>query len=561
MTAAAAGRVIARFLFCAFVMVLTAMPVVAQSEGPYYEIETLNPGLGEVPDTIDRRTPRTAMVSFLQAGEAGDWAAAAHNLDLSDIPDAEQSERGPALAEQLHAVIERKALLDWSLLIDRPDALQVSGDRNASQAGEPRRSLLLRDLPLGIAPAAIRLNRVKASEADPLWIFPPETVANIPALHERYGPSRFERLLPAPLRDDAFWGLMWWELLGLPLLAVAAIALANFVHRTLQWIGHRLRNPLTTAILRATRTPIVLASVTTLVWYVTHHVFVFSGNIDVVVSPLVAVGFVTALLMLIVNVVEAILDALITPGEDVDLTREEQVEKRTIATRINAGKRIMVVVVFLIGAWIVLSTAQVFRGMGPSLLASAGLLTLLFGFAARDILANILASLQIALNQSARVGDRVVYKDELCHVERIHLTYVQLRDWDGTRLIVPVTEFISETFSNWSLQDPAMLRILRFKLDPRADVDRLREAFHDILRELSDGELGAELGDVSEAVVNVAGQDVFGIDVWFSTPCKDPNTSWEVACRVRERLVARAAEIERESDAVIFPAAVPAEAA
>ncbi len=354
---------------------------------------------------------------------------------------------------------------------------------------------------------------------------------------------------------------MWWELLGLPLLAVAAIALASFVHRTLQWIGHRLRNPLTTAILRATRTPIVLASVTTLVWYVTHHVFVFSGNIDVVVSPLVAVGFVTALLMLIVNVVEAILDALITPGEDVDLTREEQAEKRTIATRINAGKRIMVVVVFLVGAWIVLSTAQVFRGMGPSLLASAGLLTLLFGFAARDILANILASLQIALNQSARVGDRVVYKDELCHVERIHLTYVQLRDWDGTRLIVPVTEFISETFSNWSLQDPAMLRILRFKLDPRADVDRLRGAFHDILRELSDGELGAELGDVSEAVVNVAGQDVFGIDVWFSTPCKDPNTSWEVACTVRERLVARAAEIERESDAVIFPAAVPAEAA
>ncbi len=38
-------------------------------------------------------------------------------------------------------------------------------------------------------------------------------------------------------------------------------------------------------------------------------------------------------------------------------------------------------------------------------------MTIVLGFAARNVLGNIMASLQIALNQSARVGDRVVYKE------------------------------------------------------------------------------------------------------------------------------------------------------
>ncbi len=107
-----------------------------------------------------------------------------------------------------------------------------------------------------------------------------------------------------------------------------------------------------------------------------------------------------------------------------------------------------------------------------------------------------------------------------------------------------------------------MLRILKFKLDHRVDVPALREAFLDILRELSEGDLGPELGDLDQASVNVAGQDVLGMDIWFSTPCSDPNTSWEVACTVRERLLSRAAELEKSSGAKVFPeAASAAEAA
>ena len=220
-----------------------------------------------------------------------------------------------------------------------------------------------------------------------------------------------------------------------------------------------------------------------------------------------------------------------------------------------------VVVVFLIGAVVDLSSADLAANLGLSLLTSAGALTIVLGFAARNVLGNIMASLQIALNQSARVGDRVVYKGELCHVERINMTFVQLRNWDSTRLIVPVEEFASETFSNWTLQDPAMLRVLKLKLDPRADIDMLRRTFKEVLNHVATLEIGQNLGDLDDSSVSVADQDIFGILVWFSIPCRDPNTSWEVACAVRERLLAEAARIERETGNPVFPSPVAAGAA
>ena len=315
----------------------------------------------------------------------------------------------------------------------------------------------------------------------------------------------------------------------------------------------RAQSKVATGILRALSMPLILASVTGLVWWVTGNVFVFSGRIDIFLAPAIATGFVVALLLFIVNGVEGLLDGLIAPGQDVDLTVAAQAQARVLVTRLNAARRILVVVVFLIGAGKVLSSADLAGNLGLSLLTSAGALTLVVGFSARNVLANIMASLQSALNQSARVGDRVVYKGELCHVERINMTFLQLRNWDNTRVIVPVVEFVSESFSNWTIEDPEMLRFLKLKLDPRANVPALRDAFNDVLATLKNTDIGENLAELGGSSVNVANQDVFGIEVWFGVPCKDPNTSWEVACSVRERLIARAARLEAETGKPVFP--------
>lgn len=530
----------------------------AQAQDATFETPALNAGLGPTPDRIDRRTPRAAMASFLRAADEEDWAAAAHVLDLSDIPANLQAERGPRLAHQLYDVIDRKAVLDWSMLNDRPDALQTQGGDTEAMAGNPRRSLLLRDLSVGLIPAEIRMNRLQPpGGGDPIWLFPAQTVRDIPALHGVYGPSKFETALPQEMREKTLGGLMLWEWIGMPLLIAASVLLGWLVHRTLKMAWRRANGNIATGILRAASKPLIIITVTSLIWWVSGNIFVFSGKIDVFLAPAIAAGFVTAILLFIVNGVEVLLDGLIAPGEEVDLTVAEQAEARVLATRLNAARRVLVIVVFLIGVGIVLSSADLAGSLGLSLLASAGALTIILGFAARNLLGNIMASLQIALNQSARVGDRVLYKNELCHVERINMTYVQLRNWDSTRLIVPVEEFVSETFSNWTLQDPEMLRVIKLRLDSRADISALRRIFDQILVDVKNEDMGKNLTKLDGSSVNVAEHDAFGLVVWFSVPCADPNTSWELSCAVRERLVAQAARHEAETGQPVFPVNLP----
>ncbi|MBT8425648.1 MAG: mechanosensitive ion channel family protein [Silicimonas sp.] len=529
---------------------------VAVAEEAFFETEALNTGLGVAPERVDRSTPRATVETLFRLGALGDWEAAAHVLDLSALPPGLQAEQGAELARKLKSVLDRKIIIDWSQIVDRPDALDARASSRAATSGMARKSLRLWEFDLGPVPSSIRINRIAADGGEPVWVFSERTVENILPLYAEFGPTRFEQWLPESLRKDAFWGLMWWEFIGLPLLITAAVAVGLAVRSGVRAVRRKATARLSKKIIQAASTPLIVAAITTVIWWGAANLFVFSGRINVLVSPLVAVGFVTALLMLILNTLEQVLDALVG-FEDIDLTTRQEAQNREMATKVAALRRVLALAIFLIGAGIVFSTANIFEWLGLSILASAGAITLILGFAAQKVLANIMASLQISLNQSAKVGDRVVFKDHLCHVERINFTYVQLRDWDGTRLVVPVEEFANETFENWTLKEPEMLRILKFKLLPDVDLEALREAHREVIGSLDP----EELDDTQKAKVVVTGQDVFGIDVWFYVPCADPNTSWDVACQAREALVDHMNRIARQTKTPIFPEATPAEAA
>lgn len=542
--------------FAALAAAVVLMAGGAGAQEPYFEIEALNRGLGESPARVDRSTPRATIETLYRLAARDDWDTAAHVLDLSDMPPDVQPEIGPQLAAMLKTLIERKVVIDWSQLVDRPDGLDVSEPSRSATSGMTRRSFLLWEFNIDSVPADIRLNRVKPDDGDAVWVFSSRTVEDITPLYEEYGPSDLEEWLPDALRTDAIWDVMWWELIGLPLLAGIATAVGIGVRRGIRAINSRISSHLLSRITEASATPLIIAAITTVIWWGASTIFVFSGRLDALVSPIVAVGFVTALLMLILNTLEQVLDTLVG-FEDIDLSSRQEAEKRDKATKVAAIRRVLVLATFLVGVGLVFASADIFQTLGFSILASAGAITLVLGFAARKVLGNIMASLQIALNHSARIGDRVVYKEHLCHVERINFTYVQLRDWDGTRLVVPVEEFVSETFENWTLNNPEMLRILKFKLEPSADLDALRSAFDDVIASLDPD----EIDDAEKSQVVVTGQDIFGIDVWFYVPCADPNTSWDLACEAREKLIRRIVELEKSTGEQIFPEASAAEAA
>ena len=285
------------------------------------------------------------------------------------------------------------------------------------------------------------------------------------------------------------------------------------------------------------------------------RMFTFSGRIDSVLSPLIVIGAVVSVLWFVVNIADAIVSRLVNfDGAELSEIGEGQELRRDMATRVSAIRRGMIVVIAMVGSGIVLNEASVMQSLGISLLASAGTLTLVAAYAARDILSNIMASLQISINQSARIGDKIEFRGNLCSVERINFTYVQLRIWTGKRLVVPVVDFVSEPFENWTMQEPFMLGEVTLRLRHDADIEPLRARYHEILDGMEDTDEPDSRG------CYVTDHDVFGQHVLFLVPCPNPNTAWALTCEVREKLLVAARRIDAKGKG-LFPKVEAAEAA
>lgn len=523
-------------------------PAMAQESesDSWFETDNLNPGLPPAPDGIDRETPRSSLESFLNTAREGNWDAAVHILDLSDLPLADQRANAEDLARDFLNLLERKIVIDWYGVPDRPDGLDSRMSADRAMAGKPQKSILLWFVDVGGRPVPIRINRIKALGEEPVWVISKQTVDHLPALGATYGPSKLEQMMPEPLRQPAFWGLRWWEVVGFP-LGILITAFSGWLTYKLMSKGHnRNRRIAPESLLVATRGPIILLVMTVVLSLISNNLFIFSGRIETVISPLTVMGIVVAVLWLVVNAADAILSRLVSfDGAELSAIGEGQEQRRSVATKVSAVRRFMLVVIAVVGVGVVLNEASVMQSLGISLLASAGTLTLLVAFAGRNILSNIMASLQISLNQSARIGDRITYKGHVCSVERIHFTFVQLRVWTGRRLIVPVSDFVDEPFENWTMQDHLTTFEVVLRLSHRADITPLRKKYHELLDEKG-------VPDNDDRSCLVTDHDMFGQTVLFLVPSEDPNTGWTFSCEMREALLREARKLDSEAEP-LFP--------
>ncbi|QYX55397.1 mechanosensitive ion channel family protein [Roseovarius sp. SCSIO 43702] len=539
-------HVLFRILVCTFAFAVTsALPATAQE--PFFEIDRLNAGLPAPPDAINRTTPRSAMESLQRVIAREDYAAAAHLFDLSDIDPAQQPEIGARIAEQFAIVLERQVLIPWNDLSDRPDGW-IDGSDKEPGTGRVRRSILLTLLEGDDHPIPLRLNRVKPDGADPAWVISAPTVRAIPALYEKFKPTALEQAMPEALRDRGPFGMYYWEWVLLPAVIALAILAGYIAFRLTGWLGSLSSRRFVQSIVRAFRWPATIATVAFVVAFATSRLFVVTGPVSVVIQPLVLLGYIIAAALAAVLVADEVFDrvSLNTPA---DLADPANAHRRSLATLISGIRKFVIVTAVILGAITLLGSIELFNSVGYTLLAGAGAITIVLGFAAREVLGNLLAAVQIALNRSARIGDLIVFEGQFCTVERIHFTYVQLLVWTGNRYIVPVSEFVSNAFENLSAGDHKMIRPVTVTLHHEADVGALRDAFGDIMDKVDDG----TLGDRDKAFVAVTEQDMFGKKVLFALPTPDQSTFWMLECAAREAILDRAAAIARETGKPMLP--------
>ena len=209
---------------------------------------------------------------------------------------------------------------------------------------------------------------------------------------------------------------------------------------------------------------------------------------------------------------------------------EDNLSARRVHTQIRILRRVAIVIVVMMTAGAVLLSFPSVRAYGVSLFASAGAAGLVLGFAARPVLTNLIAGIQIALTQPIRIDDVVIVEGEWGWIEEITTTYVVVRIWDWRRLIVPLSHFIEKPFENWTRETAEIIGSVFWHLDYRAPVGAMRSKLDELLAE-------SKLWDGKIANLQVVETSQSTITVRALVSAKTSPKAWDLRCEIREKMI------------------------
>jgi len=226
----------------------------------------------------------------------------------------------------------------------------------------------------------------------------------------------------------------------------------------------------------------------------------------------------------------AAVQALAAALEDHARGVEDEVAARSRRTRVTLLSRSASFLIVTVTVALVLFGIPGVRNIGVTLLASAGMATLVLGVAAQPVLKSLIAGMQIALTEPIRIGDFVVVDGESGRVEDIRLSYVVIRTADERRMIVPTSKFLDASFQNWTRAGGGITGSVILPIRPGHPIAPIREAYLTLLatQEEWDGRTGAlQVAEIRENVVE--------LKLVMST--KGPTTLTRLRTTVREAML------------------------
>lgn len=327
--------------------------------------------------------------------------------------------------------------------------------------------------------------------------------------------------------DKMFGWIPSW-FIGLGLVA-GAILLALSVYRVGVWLLCRAfgtRLPLIAVFIDRTSGPAQLA----LCLAAVALVLPLAPLDDTIRTPLMRL-FVVAFIALIgwisIRIVDMSAARYLQNFRDVT----ENFIARKHVTQVRVFKRVTDTIIVIITVSTALMTFDSVRQYGVSLFASAGAAGIIVGLAARPLLSNLIAGLQIAITQPIRIEDAVIIENEWGWVEDIAATYVVIRLWDWRRMVVPLSYFIEKPFQNWTRDTASLIGVIALHVDYRADVPRIRRWLEGAVKE-------SKLWDGAVVNLQVIDADSRTIELRALVSARNAPQSWDLRCEMREKLIA-----------------------
>lgn len=314
------------------------------------------------------------------------------------------------------------------------------------------------------------------------------------------------------------------EILGFAVVAgvLVEILLVRWAKRYLR----RVQNPLLRSAVKRLNAP--LRAVTPLMLG-EFAVFVLPVAPDVRSWLLHIVGIllVMALSWLIIRVTYVVEDVVLAHYQS---QSSDNLKARRIYTQIQVFRRITGLGVVFLALGVILFSFAAVRAAGTGILASAGVIGIVAGVAARPVVTNVIAGMQIAISQPIRVDDVVVVEGHWGRIEEIALTYVVVRVWDLRRLVLPISYFIENPFENWTRSTSDILGWVHIEVDYTADVDEIRKEFERVCAESPNWD-----GNLTRLQVTHLGATTMQLRLLMSSV--DSSLSWNLQCEVREKVI------------------------
>ncbi|MGH7144799.1 MAG: mechanosensitive ion channel family protein [Planctomycetota bacterium] len=412
---------------------------------PLIPVDSILPPLNDADkELLHRSTPKATYDGFEAAANRGDWALAAHYLDLSEGHAAD----GQVLARRLKMILDRIGLPTVGDLSDSFFGNRAEPDMPADQD-------LVYDL--STLDAKIVSPTIKGKitvwirrDADDtngktIWLFSRPTVESINDWYGRLGYGWVGDNLPQFFFEIQYFGVQLWQALGLAILLLVTLILQYFVAGILFWLFQRWAKRTSTdwddQVVDAARMPA--------------RVFLSAFLVSALLGPLALRREIFDAILLGCHSVEAIsfvwlgyrLVDVAALGICRIADRRNEIIDQTLLPLI---RRIMKVTVVVVGGLFILQNLNV---NVTGLIAALGVGGIAVALAGQKTIENLFGSITIAIDRPFKIGNFCKAGDYLGVIEDIGLRSTRIRTLDRTLVTIPNGALSDMTIENFSHRD------------------------------------------------------------------------------------------------------------
>jgi MscS family membrane protein len=404
---------------------------------PGLSAEDFEEGLGAPATPVRRDTPRETVVGYLSAARDGDFATAAHYLDLRLFEPGQRAAAGAKLARRFKIVLDNTFWVDPQQISDRESGVLDDGLGTAQE--------LLTVLDADGREIPIRLHVVARAGGGHAWLFDRATVAAIDDLYDVHGYGWLGDKLPTFFFTIRIFEVELWQLVAFALLIAIAWGVAGILTPPLMAALNRgvrkTAAPWDDELAKAVRKPLRVGLIAFVVFFgsrwlglaepVQHSLAVFWRLLAILVLGWLLSSWVSVGARLLVRTVD----------EDGGSLARSFVP--LFARVIRIGVWIMVVIVAL--------DASGVEVMG--LVAGLGIGGLAIAFAAQKTIENFFGALAIAADRPFQRGDFVDIGGTKGTVEAVGLRSTRLRTTARTLVSIPNGSVMTAKVENVSVRD------------------------------------------------------------------------------------------------------------